>query len=140
MARTSQIDPSRLLQDTEERPIGISLPVPLSKRLDLLVERAERAGARAYRKDILAALILAAPEDPEELLDLFSRYRRATAEHRPTTPAAKAQTTGTRGVSRIPSGMGQLEPACARPSWRCVVAPAPCGRCRAVEPCHSRDR
>lgn len=79
MARTSQIDPSRLLQDTEERPIGISLPVPLSKRLDLLVERAERAGARAYRKDILAALILAAPEDPEELLDLFSRYRRATA-------------------------------------------------------------
>ena len=60
MARASQIDASRLLQDTEERPIGISLPLPLSKRLDLLVERTERAGARAYRKDILAALILAA--------------------------------------------------------------------------------
>jgi hypothetical protein len=79
MARASQIDASRLLQDTEERPIGISLPLPLSKRLDLLVERTERAGARAYRKDILAALILAAPETPEELLDLFSRYRTATA-------------------------------------------------------------
>jgi hypothetical protein len=79
MPRATQVDASRLLQDTEERPIGISIPIPLSRRLDLLVERAERAGARAYRKDILAALILAAPENPDELLDLFSRYRTATA-------------------------------------------------------------
>jgi hypothetical protein len=79
MAKETQIDPARLLRDTEERPIGVSLPIPLSRRLDLLVERAERAGARAYRKDILAALILAAPESPDELLELFSRYRRATA-------------------------------------------------------------
>lgn len=79
MASASQIDASRLLHEIEERPIGISLPIPLSRRLDLLVERAEQAGARAYRKDILGALILAAPETPEELLDLFSRYRTATA-------------------------------------------------------------
>ena len=79
MARRDEIDPSRPLQDTEERSIGVSLPVPLSRRLDLLVERAERAGARAYRKDIVAALILAAPENSQELLELFTRYRKATA-------------------------------------------------------------
>jgi hypothetical protein len=79
MAKHTEIDPARPLQETEERPIGVSLPVPLSRRLDLLVERAERAGARAYRKDILAALILAAPESSEELLKLFTRYRKATA-------------------------------------------------------------
>ena|ERR1700741_1234570 len=74
-----KLDPSQPLRDTEERPIGVAVPVPLSRRLDLLVRRAEAAGARAFRKDLVAALILAAPEEPEELLELFLRYRKATA-------------------------------------------------------------
>ncbi len=79
MARREDVNPNRPLRETEERSIGVSVPLPLSRRLDLLVKRAERAGARAYRKDIVAALILAAPEEPEELLQLFTRYRTATA-------------------------------------------------------------
>ena len=59
--------------------MGIALPLPLSRRLDLLVERTELSGARVYRKDILAALVLAAPESPSELAGLFARYRTATA-------------------------------------------------------------
>lgn len=73
------IEPGDLLRETAERPIGVTVPVPLSQRLDGLVIRAEEAGARVYRKDLVAALILAAPETPEELLALFTRYRQARA-------------------------------------------------------------
>jgi hypothetical protein len=73
------IEPSDLLRETVERSIGVTVPVPLSQRLDRLVLRAEEAGARVYRKDLVAALILAAPESPAELLALFTRYRQARA-------------------------------------------------------------
>lgn len=79
MDSKGDIEPGDLLRETVERPIGVTVPVPLSKRLDGLVLRAEAAGARVYRKDLVAALILAAPDTPEELLALFTRYRRARA-------------------------------------------------------------
>jgi hypothetical protein len=78
MDRTD-VDPSRPLRHVEERAIGLQVPVPISKRLDVLVERAEAAGIRVYRKDLVAALILAAPDSSEELMELLVRYRRATA-------------------------------------------------------------
>jgi hypothetical protein len=53
--------------------------VPLSQRLDELVGTVESAGQRAFRKDVVAALIFAAPEDPDELAGLLVRYRKATA-------------------------------------------------------------
>jgi hypothetical protein len=59
--------------------VGLSLPLPLSRRLDLLLDRLDEDGARAYRKDLIAALILAAPESVSELDDLVRRYRRASA-------------------------------------------------------------
>lgn len=59
--------------------VGVTLPLPLSRRLDLLVERLESEGAHAYRKDVIAALILAAPESGKELAGLVRRYRRALA-------------------------------------------------------------
>jgi hypothetical protein len=73
------VDPVRALRETQERSIGVSVPILLSQRLDELVRLTETAGARLYRKDLVAALLLAAPEDPEELLQLFLRYRKATA-------------------------------------------------------------
>jgi hypothetical protein len=79
MDSKQDIKPGDLLRETVERPIGVAVPVPLSQRLDGLVLRAEEAGARVYRKDLVAALILAAPETPEELLALFTRYRQAKA-------------------------------------------------------------
>jgi len=66
-----------LLWKTEERAIGVSVPVPLSARLDRLVELIEQQGHRVYRKDLVAALLLAASEDPAELADLITRYRTA---------------------------------------------------------------
>lgn len=79
MTNDDAIDPSKPLREAEERPIGVSVPAPLSKRLDRLVAATEGAGVRVYRKDLVAALILAAPEDPDELLKLYLRYRRAKA-------------------------------------------------------------
>ena len=59
--------------------VGLSLPLPVSRRLDLLLDRLEEDGARAYRKDLIGALILAAPEATGEPDDLVRRYRRALA-------------------------------------------------------------
>jgi hypothetical protein len=79
MDKKPDVDPNRPLHETEERSIGVTVPVVLSQRLDRLVSRAEQAGARIIRKDLVAALILAAPEDPEKLHKLFTRYRTAKA-------------------------------------------------------------
>jgi hypothetical protein len=59
--------------------VGLALPLPLTRRLDLLVGRAEDEGARAYRKDVVGALILFAPESAAELDELVRRYRKARA-------------------------------------------------------------
>jgi hypothetical protein len=80
MAKQADSEPDRILCKTEERPIGVSVPVLVSQRLDALVKRAEGAGHRAYRKDIVAALVLAAPEDPAELAKLVTEYRTAKPE------------------------------------------------------------
>jgi hypothetical protein len=45
----------------------------------VLVERAQRAGLRVYRKDVIAALILASTVDADELVKLILRYRTANA-------------------------------------------------------------
>jgi hypothetical protein len=65
------------LQDCDELRIGVGVPSPLSARLDLLVEAADAGGARASRKELLAALLLTAPESPEQLSEMIRRYRIA---------------------------------------------------------------
>jgi hypothetical protein len=67
------------LQRSREFQIGVGLPAPLSGRLDGLVERADAAGARTSRKELLGALLLAATEDGDALAELVQRYRKATA-------------------------------------------------------------
>jgi len=79
MAKSAEIDPGSDLRSSEERPIGVSVPIPISRRLDELVRLAERAGLRVYRKDLVAALILAASEDPKELSKLILGFRTAKA-------------------------------------------------------------
>lgn len=73
------IDGRRPLRDCPEMAVGIALPLPVTRRLDLLIARLEHEGSRAYRKDLVAALILAAPESANELDELVRRYRRAPA-------------------------------------------------------------
>ena len=74
------IPPETLLPACPERPIGLSLPLPISARLDQLVELAEQAGERTSRKEIIATCILCAPDGPRELIRWLRVYRSSPAE------------------------------------------------------------
>jgi hypothetical protein len=56
-----RIPPQTPLPSCPQRSVGLSLPVPINARLDLLVELAEQAGERTSRKEIVAVCILGAP-------------------------------------------------------------------------------
>ena len=60
-----------------ETRIGIALPAPLSVRLDVLVDLANRAGARTSRKELTASVLLAAPESGDGLAELIGALRTA---------------------------------------------------------------
>jgi hypothetical protein len=77
--RISSIGGHQALRDCQEMAVGLALPLPVTRRLDILVGRAEEEGGRAYRKDLVGALILFAPESATELDDLVRRYRKAQA-------------------------------------------------------------
>jgi hypothetical protein len=66
------------LHRAPELRIGVGVPAPLSARLDGLVELADTAAARTSRKELLAALLLAAPADGARLADLVRDYRTAS--------------------------------------------------------------
>ena len=74
------IKPDASLASCEEFRIGVGVPAPLSGRLDALVELANRAGANTSRKEILAAVLLAAAAEPEALSELVRTYRTARVE------------------------------------------------------------
>jgi hypothetical protein len=63
-----------------ERQIGVSLPAPLDVRLNTLVDRADEAGARTSRKELLAALVLDAPTTARELAELVRKVRVASGK------------------------------------------------------------
>lgn len=67
------------LSACRERNAGVSWPLPIHERLDQLIKRANRRGAAVDRKTLSAAIIMAASEDPEELLERVLAYRTATA-------------------------------------------------------------
>lgn len=77
MAKHDEINPDEALREAEERQVGVSLPIQISHRLDRLVALAESGGLRVYRKDLVAALVLAAAEDPDELTELLLRFGKA---------------------------------------------------------------
>lgn len=58
--------------------MNVSLPRPLSARLDALVELATAAGENTSRKETVAALILGAPESDVALVKQLRIYRTAT--------------------------------------------------------------
>jgi hypothetical protein len=91
------------LPSCPERSVGLSLPVPINARIDMLVELAEQAGERTSRKEIVAACILASPDGAEELVRLLRAYRRSPADS--TYPAG-------------PKLFDVLEPQAVRPGRR----------------------
>ena len=72
----------RALRDSDKNPYLFNLPAALSHRLDKLVELTADAGVRAHRVDVVAALILAAPESPDELLKLHLGLRKGPGQRR----------------------------------------------------------
>jgi len=98
----AQIPPETPLPFCPERSVGLSLPLPISARLDLLVALAEQAGERTSRKEVVAACILGAPDGAEELVRWLRLYRRS--------PAVSVYTSGSR--------LEELELRPARPGPR----------------------
>lgn len=60
-------------------PLMLTLPPPVSLRIDLLVEVVREQGLRAYRKDLLGALVMQRAPSSKQLSDDFRRYRQAQA-------------------------------------------------------------
>jgi len=67
------------LLEADPKALGQRVPEPLHRRLLDLCDLVYEAGQpqRPTKADMLAALILAAPEDPGALVDLLQRYGRA---------------------------------------------------------------
>ena len=76
---TVSIDPATRLKDCPQTGTSIRVPSPITERLDQLGAIADEAGSPVNRQDLIAALILAAPETRDELFDLVVAYRRGTA-------------------------------------------------------------
>lgn len=77
MTRRTHAD--ALLSELPEFNVGLALPDVVSARLDALVEKANAAGARTSRKELIASLVLAAEAREEELGAAVRRYRTARA-------------------------------------------------------------
>ncbi len=57
----------------------MAFPLPISDRLDGLVSLAEASGERTNRKELLAALILAASSEGQALVEFLRKYRQSSA-------------------------------------------------------------
>jgi hypothetical protein len=76
---TPGIDPGDVLQYAPAVRLGPTIPEPLHVQLEVLVKLAESAGERTTRKELVAALILAAATSLEDVADVLRQYRRAPA-------------------------------------------------------------
>jgi hypothetical protein len=74
------------LKACPERAAGIDWPMPLDQRLDELCDLADEEGAETSRKELAAALVLAAPSSPVRLKALIDKYRKAKAREAAVTP------------------------------------------------------
>jgi hypothetical protein len=72
-----RLDLAARLAEGEETGAAIDWPVALHHRVDQLVELAEGVGERTSRKELVAAVVLAAPEEPERLSEMVRTYRTA---------------------------------------------------------------
>src|SRR5438067_13805257 len=91
MAVRTRISADTRLNDCPERSIGISLPVPLSDRVDGLVAIVTEAGDRTTRKELLGAILLATEPEAEGLATALRAYRRATVRDAVLDPQTGGQ-------------------------------------------------
>ncbi len=62
----------------EAKGASIAWPIPLDNLVDRLVELSDEFGQPTSRKELVAAIVLAAPRDGEALSELLLAYRRAS--------------------------------------------------------------
>jgi hypothetical protein len=77
--RIAPIDPSLPLRSCQKVQSSMYWPAPIDARLNQLVDAAVEAGERLSKADVIGALVLVAPNDPEELGRLVRAYRRTKA-------------------------------------------------------------
>ena len=75
----THVDASTPLRRSPTKPISMTWPSLLSERLDALVDILEEAGVTTNRSELAAAVVLSAPESPDELEALIKRYKTAKA-------------------------------------------------------------
>jgi hypothetical protein len=76
------------LVEQKERNLAVLVPIPLSERVEALAEMLYREGyGKVPRKDVVAALLLAATADAEELGTLLRAYRTARVRDALVEPA-----------------------------------------------------
>jgi hypothetical protein len=74
-----RLDLSEKLIEAEETNAAVDWPVAIHHRVDELVALAVAEGERTTRKELVAALVLAAPESGEDLGKLLRSYRKGVA-------------------------------------------------------------
>lgn len=72
------VDASERLRTSRDRQVSLRLPLALDQRLDALVARADDAGERTNRAELLQALILDCSLDGPELGERLRRMRTAS--------------------------------------------------------------
>jgi hypothetical protein len=93
-----------------EKQIGVSVPPPISGRVDALVTVARSAGERTSRKELVSALINGASDLGVDLSDAVRRLRLATLEQTlvpdqdPSLITAPQRRPGPRTHRPVPSG------------------------------------
>jgi hypothetical protein len=92
MIASRRILSDSLLRDAPEEGIGVTVPAPLSDRINALVDLLDAAGERTSRKELIAALILAARPVSDELADAVRTYRRASVREALTEPERAGDT------------------------------------------------
>jgi len=70
------LDANKLASRSPVKPAAMSWPFPIDRRLDQLVDLANNSGANVRRNELAAALVAAAPAEPEQLLALVIAYRK----------------------------------------------------------------
>jgi hypothetical protein len=71
-----RVDRAERIVASRDKQVGLRLPLAIDQRLDALMARAIDAGERTTRRELLAAVILAAEPTGDELGVLLKNYRR----------------------------------------------------------------
>src|SRR4051812_31799710 len=105
---------SRRLRQVPEFEVGVTIPQVLSNRLDALVATCDAADVPTRRKEVVAALLLAAPQEADALEQVLHDYRHASlddalVEGTPLSalvPGQRGRPRARRKSDSVPEGAG----------------------------------